>query len=794
MSSYTGRDYNTILSDLIEFIRATRPDLLSDFTDSNLGSLLTRLMAFVGDTISYGQDAALNEAFLSTCKRYESALAHAKSVGYRPRTLTAASAPLTSKSALPDLLTTYGGIIRAGQSLSGGSNLRYEVLEDVSVSAGVSAIRVTAYEGVSLVDTFPAIASVGRTITTTAGNVAADSWTVFVGDPTDPDNEWTEVDTVLLESYASKTYSTTFDSSAKLIISFGDGTAGSIPTQAITVRYRTCNGSSGNAAAGSINGSLVVDVNDPGSTKASVEVSNYEVVQGTIGQTQAVTGETLPTISTSVSYQVGALSYAPIIANTVQFTLTLPGLGYIVLKDDGAGAFTISSSTVSGYSLSSSQITYSGGGYQFTFSKTLPAGTTGSADYSFFTAADIQNVDVIGAAVGGADRETLEELRTNVPTFMRTQGRLITYTDYVYGIRQIPGVALASVTATSGSYNGNVIAVMPWSSEASTLIAYDTAGTSIGAAYNRYARVSETTVNQVQSYLQSRTLLTVHHTITRPEPAWIDIYLSTLVYDKRRSLTTVRQNIVNAVVSVFEKFSGFEFRVSAVYDAIKSVSGVIRFTIDRVTLGWRNDNTTAEAQGQTGTSASVSGTLANPVVTPGSLTITIAQGVSNIILKDDGVVHDSDTKGHLIDQATGNDVGTVDYRTGVWSATFGATLVAGGAVTATYRDVAFDYRRVQNVVVGSLDSPDTWAPPAFGGVTTDGFPETVSYDAGSGITTQRYRPIQDIELGVVSSGDVNYYDDTYLYNDAITYGSDYAIYGRVAAINARKIVFSMTPE
>ena len=256
---YTGRDYSLILADLEARVQATRPEDFTDFFDSNLGVTLMDLLAYIGDVLSYGQDITAQEVFLATARRLESALRFARSVGFVPRSATAATVVVVSGD-LPANVVTFGAIVRAGSNVSGANGLRYELDEDQTIPPGQSTASFTLREGQRYTETFEPSQQPNQQFLVARGVVEEDSWTVFVGDATNPLNQWTQVDNVLFETDITETYEVFFDGQGRLSVIFGNGVSGAIPTATITITYRTTNGLSGNAGVSTIRGTMQADV------------------------------------------------------------------------------------------------------------------------------------------------------------------------------------------------------------------------------------------------------------------------------------------------------------------------------------------------------------------------------------------------------------------------------------------------------------------------------------------------------------------------------------------------------
>ncbi len=257
--SYTSRDYASIREELGALISTTRPELWTDFFQSTLGLSLIDMLALVGDITTLGQDIAALEIFLATCERYESALRFARSVGYKPRSLQAAEVLIDLQN-IPTDVFTYGATIAAGQTILGPNSIPYELLTEHTIPAGAVTFQMVLTEGVSFVDVVNAGAVSDFIATTAQQNVVRETLVVYVGSAANPANIWTEVESLALQTEASKVYETELTSDGELRVKFGDNIRGQVPAADITLQYRTSQGSAGNQGLNTINGSLAATV------------------------------------------------------------------------------------------------------------------------------------------------------------------------------------------------------------------------------------------------------------------------------------------------------------------------------------------------------------------------------------------------------------------------------------------------------------------------------------------------------------------------------------------------------
>jgi len=794
--SHTARDVNTILTELENLVLSTAPDDWSDFFESNLGQLIIRFNALIGDMLSMGQDAVAIEVFLATCQRYESALRFCQSVGYVPRSATPASVEVVSVS-FPASVTLYGATIAVGSTIAGPNGLQYELLEAYTIPVGALDATLTLQEGKSFTETFEPSSQPRQQISTSNGVVAEDSWEVYVG-TVSPANLWSQIDSLALETTASKTYEVSFDGSGRLLVQFGDGAAGKIPDGTITVLYRTTNGEAGNAPIYSVDGSMKVTL---------------------------------------------------------------------------------------------------GGG----------AGT-----------ASVQFRNSTGKATGGRDRESLSELRVNVPAYIRSQDKILTLQDYTTNVGRVAGVSLVFADILQASYGGNGVRVHIWDEEDVTFTVemYDDS-IRTDRDYTRYLQAPVGTTDDVQRFLRDRTPVNVHSAIIRPTVAWVDVYLSEVYYNTWYTREAIHQAIGDAIIGVFEAASGFRVELNELYNAIRDVPGVGTFYLDRLVLsGYRRPPATGtislSAQPTDGDTIIISDGVTtrtfefdsngsvitgnddvqigadteetleylrlaingrleiNAVTDP--LAVNPTLNLSNRVPGEDGnvVITKSGAVITVTGMSGGSDapeVHTTDYRRiqnppleddrwppGTYDESTPATgrivfdggaqptdtetiIVGDGVDTKTFEfddNAAYTPGNIpvtigvdadttlanlktaieaQLGITGTVDAGatdptlnlenDTSGPDGNEDITTTGAAITVSGMDGGGTGVgywrdggiEPYEPMQDLIILAAGTQGIRYYDDTYFYNNEIFYTStaEYEI-SMVQAINLRRIIMELIPE
>lgn len=91
---YLGRDFGTLKSNLIDFVKSYFPDTYQDFNESSPGVMLLEVAAYVGDVLSYYTDVSLQESMILNATERQNIFNLAQSFGYRPKTSVGANVDL----------------------------------------------------------------------------------------------------------------------------------------------------------------------------------------------------------------------------------------------------------------------------------------------------------------------------------------------------------------------------------------------------------------------------------------------------------------------------------------------------------------------------------------------------------------------------------------------------------------------------------------------------------------------------------------------------------------------------
>ena len=135
--SYTERDFEGIRRDLINFTQQYYPELIQNFNDASVFSVLMDLNAAVADNLNYHIDRSVQETVLQYAQQRSSVFNIARTYGlkipgYRPSVavvdISITVPPFGDKEDI-----RYLGILRAGAQFNGGGTT-FETIYDIDFS------------------------------------------------------------------------------------------------------------------------------------------------------------------------------------------------------------------------------------------------------------------------------------------------------------------------------------------------------------------------------------------------------------------------------------------------------------------------------------------------------------------------------------------------------------------------------------------------------------------------------------------------------------------------------------
>jgi hypothetical protein len=139
--NYLSRDFTSIRSDLVNYLKTFFPEQWQDFNVTSPGMALLELNAYVGDLLSYATDKKYNELFIDGVTERVSVYRLAKTFGYNPPGVRPAlslvdviiEVPPTAEG--PD--TSYLPLYRPGMKVKGAGQV-FETVNEIDFSSDFS--------------------------------------------------------------------------------------------------------------------------------------------------------------------------------------------------------------------------------------------------------------------------------------------------------------------------------------------------------------------------------------------------------------------------------------------------------------------------------------------------------------------------------------------------------------------------------------------------------------------------------------------------------------------------------
>jgi len=140
--SYTTRDYQSIRTELLNYVRTYYPELIQDFNDASVFSVFLDLNAAVADNLHYHIDRSIQETVLQYAQQRSSIFNIARTYGLKVPGQRPSVALVDFSITVPafgdreDL--RYCGILRRGSQVNGGGQ-PFELVYDVDFASPINA-------------------------------------------------------------------------------------------------------------------------------------------------------------------------------------------------------------------------------------------------------------------------------------------------------------------------------------------------------------------------------------------------------------------------------------------------------------------------------------------------------------------------------------------------------------------------------------------------------------------------------------------------------------------------------
>lgn len=612
---YLGRDYDTLVRDLLSFVKARRPQDVNSFFEGDIAKLFIELIAYVGDMLSYAIDRTGEEAFLVTARLRDTALRHAATVGYPVATIKSASANLIPQSFddIPEDLTqsvSFSEVQTLTLTPGGAPSGTFTLTLDGQTTGAITYGASIAGDIQTALEALSTIGSGNIAVTGPVSNVY--TLTFRAAKAFTPMNQIT-VDGAGLTDVTASTATTTQGANNSLEVTFEEGTL----FQAGGLSWEVAE-------------TTVIDGIDVNADNFD-DVFKVPVVEGrTLVETFTSDGTAFQQITTDAENVVDdSLEVRVGDPDGTEWTL----VDSIALADEDEEAYVVRYN-----SKGQATITFGDG----TTGKVPPEGwviyvtlrtgngekgnvgagviittLTGTADDGGVSVQRSVPMTNAEAANGGREAETLEEIRRNVPAWIRTVDKAITKEDFdtlgsQYDGEDVGAVAravayLATATilyqtggdpispsnpltlpegtvVTLGSrtftltrelkveepdpilfFNPNTVYVYAWA-----------------LGQDKFEGANSALLASLRKYLQDRSVVTTTIFCLPGKQEVINVNLGTVVYNPVYTESDVRTRIIDAIQDHFLSDAiqpGETFRLSDLYNVIEDVPGVEHFVI-----------------------------------------------------------------------------------------------------------------------------------------------------------------------------------------------------------------------
>ena len=140
--NYISRNFADVRTELYSFIKKYYPELMSDFSDASIGSMLVDLNAAVADMLSYHTDRMFNETQIDYAQKRKSLLNIGRTMGvklpgYRP-SITIVDFSIKIPPFGDSFDSRYAPILRYGAQATGAGKV-FETMDDIDFNSPFSS-------------------------------------------------------------------------------------------------------------------------------------------------------------------------------------------------------------------------------------------------------------------------------------------------------------------------------------------------------------------------------------------------------------------------------------------------------------------------------------------------------------------------------------------------------------------------------------------------------------------------------------------------------------------------------
>jgi hypothetical protein len=286
-TQFTNLDFNTIRSQIKDYLRSNSNFTDFDFEGSNF-SILIDVLAYNSYITAFNTNMAVNEGFIDSATLRENVVSLAKNIGYLPRSKRAARATISFSVDTTGFnsrtVTLRPGVVALG-SLESGSYI-FSISKPVTANVDLNGVayfnNIEIYEGIYLSKTY-LYEEAQPNQKFIIPNPGVDTSTIRVRVFSTVNEEYTAYSNIFDVDEDSKIFLIQEIEDEKYQIIFGDGIIGKKPINgsSINISYIVTNGRSGNGAFNFTFSGVLVDNNENTLTKGiSLLTTNQSAENG----------------------------------------------------------------------------------------------------------------------------------------------------------------------------------------------------------------------------------------------------------------------------------------------------------------------------------------------------------------------------------------------------------------------------------------------------------------------------------------------------------------------------------
>ena len=173
--NYLSKDFDSIKSDLIDYLKRYYPDDYQDFNEASGGMAIIELLAYVGDAMSFYIDRQVNEGFLYRAFEEKNIFSLAQNIGYKPKFARPAIVTLSVSATFTDSSSANSSFtLKKGSKIVTNfePSVQFETINDADFSSENHRVttKVSATQTMYSITSLSAIAGSTRTFSYKAGN------------------------------------------------------------------------------------------------------------------------------------------------------------------------------------------------------------------------------------------------------------------------------------------------------------------------------------------------------------------------------------------------------------------------------------------------------------------------------------------------------------------------------------------------------------------------------------------------------------------------------------------------